>query len=72
MITQSMASPFFKGEETPGKTLDGRTFAYWSNPWQMGSRRPQREIWSGTSGEPSAPKKMASKVFMFSSPPSGI
>lgn len=32
-----------------------RTFAYMYG-WQMASRRPQREMWSGTSGAPTAPK----------------
>ena len=40
----------------PGSTRAGRTLAYWSNGWQIASRRPQRLMWSGTSGEPTAPK----------------
>jgi hypothetical protein len=50
----------------------GRTLAYWSNPWQIGSRRPHRLTWSGTSGAPTAPKKIASKRRSRSSPSAGI
>ena len=57
---------------TPGRTRAGRTFAYWSKPWQIGRRRPQSETWSGTSGAPTAPKKIASKVFSSSRPPRGM
>ncbi len=44
------------GLGTPGSSRTGRTQAYWSNPWQMASRSPQRLMWSGTSGQPTAPK----------------
>ena len=71
-ITQSMSLPFASGLVTPGSTRAGRTLAYWSKPWQIGRRRPQSETWSGTSGAPTAPKKMASNVFSSSRPPSGM
>ena len=60
------------GERMPGMMRVGRTFAYWSNPWQMGRRRPQSVTWSGTSGAPTAPKKMASNARRRSSPSAGI
>ena len=34
----------------------GRTLAHWSKFWQIGSRRPHRLTWSGTLGQPTAPK----------------
>jgi len=72
MMTQSISSPFFNREDIPGRTREGLTLAYWSKPWQIGSRRPQSETWSGTSGAPTAPKKIAWNFFSCSSPPSGI
>lgn len=39
-----------------------RTLAYCCSGWQMARRRPQSEMWSGTSGAPTAPKKMASNA----------
>ena len=42
-------SPLASGLFTPGSTRAGRTLAYWSKPWQIGRRRPQSEMWSGTS-----------------------
>ncbi len=71
-MTQSMALPLSSGDLMPGRTRAGRTLAYWSKPWQIGRRSPQSERWSGTSGAPTAPKKMASNAFSFSKPPSGI
>ena len=45
---------------------------YWSKPRRNGIRSPQSEIWSGTSGQPTAPKKMASAPRSWSNPPGGI
>jgi hypothetical protein len=72
MITQSMSLPFASGLFTPGSTRVGRTFAYWSKPWQIGMRRPHSDTWSGTFWLPTAPKKIASKPFSCSRPPSGM
>ena len=57
-ITQSSSGPvtWRSGLVIPGSTRAGRTLAYWSNGWQIASLRPQRLMWSGTSGEPTAPK----------------
>ena len=72
ITTQSIWSALASTLFTPGSTRAGRTLAYWSKPWQIGRRRPQSDTWSGTSGAPTAPKKIASKVFSSSSPPSGM
>ena len=40
------------GSAIPGRMRVGRTLAYWSNGWQIASRRPQSETWSGTSSAP--------------------
>ncbi len=40
----------------PGSTRAGRTLAYWSKGWQIASRSPQSETWSGTRGSPAEPK----------------
>jgi hypothetical protein len=37
------------GDCVPRKILVGRTLAYCWNGWQIASRSPQSEIWSGTS-----------------------
>ena len=44
----------------PGSTRVGRTLAYWSNGWQIASRSPHSVMWSGTSGAPAEPNRMAS------------
>ena len=72
ITTQSMSRPLASGLFTPGSTRAGRTLAYWSKPWQIGSLSPQSDTWSGTFSLPTAPKKIASKVFSFASPPSGM
>jgi hypothetical protein len=61
-----------RGLFRPGSTRAGRTFAYWSKPWQIGRRSPQSDIWSGTFVDPTAPKKIASKALSASSPPGGM
>ena len=73
-ITQSISPGFTarSGLVRPGSTRVGRILAYWSKPWQMRSRRPQRVMSSGTCWSPTAPKKMASKPFSVSSPSSAI
>ena len=43
-----------------------------SKGWQIASRRPQRVMWSGTSGAPTAPKKIASWFRIWSRPSAGI
>ena len=43
MITQSMSLAAASGLVTPGSTRAGRTFAYWSKPWQIGSRKPHSD-----------------------------
>jgi hypothetical protein len=57
-ITQSSSRAVTprKGLTIPGRMRAGRTLAYWSKPWQIASRRPQSETWSGTPGAPAAPK----------------
>ena len=61
-----------RGLVIPGRMRAGRTLAYWSNPWQIARRSPQRVMWSGTVGWPTAPKKMASNPFSVSRPSSAI
>ena len=49
------------GERTPGIRRTGRRLTYWSNSRRNCSSEPQSETWSGTvSGQPTAPKKIAS------------
>jgi hypothetical protein len=43
MITQSISSPVLSGLVIPGSTRAGRTFAYWSKPWQIGRRKPHSD-----------------------------
>ena len=50
------ASRCAAGSATPGSSRTGRMLAYWSKPWQIASRRPHRLMWSGTPGQPTAPK----------------
>ena len=61
-ITQSSSGPVTarSGLVMPGRMRVGRTLAYWSNGWQMASRRPHSVMWSGTSGAPAEPNRMAS------------
>ena len=73
-ITQSSSGPetWRSGLVMPGRMRVGRTLAYWSSGWQIESRRPQRVMWSGMSGAPTAPNRMASNLRSWSAPPSGI
>lgn len=52
MITQSRSPVlhFRRGDSVPRKTRVGRTLAYCWRGWQIARRRPQSEMWSGTSG----------------------
>ena len=50
----------------------GRRFTYCWNSRRIGISRPQSETWSGTPGKPTAPRKIASCLRIWSSPPSGI
>src|SRR6516165_1103026 len=45
-ITQSRSpTPTSRsGETTPGRIFVGRTLAYWSKPWQIGRKTPQRDV----------------------------
>ena len=69
-ITQSSSGPDTSrsGLTMPGRTRVGRTLAYWSSGWQMASRRPHRVMWSGTSGTPADPNRMASWPLIRSRP----
>lgn len=50
-MTQSRSPvlQFLSGDWVPRKTLVGLTLAYCWKGWQMASRRPHSEMWSGTS-----------------------
>ena len=54
--SSSVSSAFRSGLRTPGRKRTGRTLAHWSKFWQMASRRPHKLMWSGTPGQPTAPK----------------
>ncbi len=54
--SSSVWSALRSGETTPGWKCTGRTLAHWSKFWQIRSRRPHRLMWSGTVGQPTAPK----------------
>ena len=56
----------------PGHSRIGRRFTYWRNVRRIGISRPQREMWSGTSGRPTAPRKIASLPRSVSSASGGI
>ena len=63
---------FFSGPSMPGKMRVGRTLAYWSKPWQILRRKPHRVMWSGMSGSPAEPNKIASLLRSGSKPSLGI
>ena len=46
---------------TPSSSRTGRTFAHRSSRWRIGRSSPQSVTWSGTSGRPTAPSRIASK-----------
>ena len=60
------------GHSTPSNSRTGRRLTYWSKARRIGISRPQSETWSGTLGQPTAPRKMASNGRRRSSPSSGI
>ena len=74
--TQKSMSPGLRsasGERTPGISRTGRRFTYWSNSRRNRISEPHSEMWSGTfSGQPTAPKKIASCPPMRSFQSSGI
>jgi hypothetical protein len=73
-ITQSR-SPLaqrLSGASMPGRIRVGRTFAYWSNPWQILRRSPHSVTWSGMCGSPAEPNRIASMPRRASSPSAGI
>ena len=60
------------GLVTPGISFAGRRLTYWSKWRRNCSRLPHSETWSGTtSGQPTAPKKMASNELRVSNQSSG-
>ena len=56
--TQSrwVSSALRSGDTTPGWKCTGRTLAHWSKFCVMFSRSPHSVMWSGTVGQPTAPK----------------
>ena len=57
--TQKSMSPGLRsrsGEGTPSISRTGRMFAYCWNSRRIGIKRPQSETWSGTPGNPTAPR----------------
>ena len=73
-ITQSRSRgpQRLSGASMPGSTRVGRTLAYWSKPWQIFSRRPHSVMWSGMSGSPAEPNRIASLSRSASRPSAGI
>ena len=60
------------GEVMPGRMRVGRSLAYWSKGWQIARRRPHKVMWSGMSGWPAEPNRIASCLRICSRPFSGI
>ncbi len=61
------------GDGMPGISRHGRRLTYWSKPRRHGISEPHSETWSGTvAGQPTAPKKIASKSLSWSNQSSGI
>ena len=56
----------------PASTRTGLRLTYWRNRRRIGMRRPQSDTWSGTPGNPTAPRKIASNPARRSSPSGGI
>ena len=73
-ITMSTSSGAMsrRGEGMPGHSRIGRRFTYCRNARRIGISRPHSEMWSGTSGRPTAPRKIASLPPSVSSASSGI
>ena len=74
--TQKSMSPGWRpasGQGTPGISRTGRRFTYWSNSRRNRISEPHSEMWSGIfSGQPTAPKKIASCEPIRSFQSSGI
>src|SRR5699024_7027515 len=74
--TQKSTSPGSRpasGLGTPLSSLTGRRFTYWSNTRRNWRSDPHRLTWSGTtSGQPTAPKKIASTLSSLLAQSSGI
>ncbi len=70
--TDGSAAAATSGDVVPRKMRVGRMFAYCCSDWQIARRKSQREMWSGTSGEPTAPKKIAWWVFSTERPSGGV
>ena len=61
------------GEGTPGISRTGRSPTYWSYARRNSRIEPHSETWSGTlSGQPTAPKRIASQSPTWSRQSSGI
>src|SRR5260370_251619 len=60
------------GDGTPSNRRTGRRFTYSSKSRRIGISRPHSETWSGTPGQPTAPRKMLSNALSCSMPSSGI
>ena len=71
MSTSSGLTPT-SGQGAPGRSFTGRTFTYSSKPWRISSSSFRSEMWSGTPGNPTAPRKIASNFASVFSPSSGI
>ncbi len=61
-----------RGLRMPGSKQTGRRFTYWSKLRRIGINRPQSETWSGTPGQPTAPRKIPSASRRRSRASSGI
>jgi hypothetical protein len=70
--TRSKSCAARSGDSTPSNTRTGRRFTYWRNVRRMGISRPHSDTWSGTSGAPTAPSRIASAERTRSSPSAGI
>ena len=56
----------------PGSNRTGRRLTYWLKARRIGMSRPHSETWSGTPGQPTAPRKIASVSRSWSIPSGGI
>ena len=61
-----------RGDSIPGSNTTGRRLIYKSNSRLIGISRPHSETWSGTLGQPTAPRNMASCLERIWRPSSGI
>ena len=58
--TMSISASPASGPGTPGICRIGRRARYWSKVRRIGISSPHSEMWSGTPGAPTAPRKIAS------------